>query len=189
MLHRRAILFAGAALLAPVTSLHAQTPSIDLALGQMGQAETQHIHDTLRMGALALATSKVALEKARHPLVKQFAQFEVTEQQTIAEVLEGLHGALSTTATVGQATNSGAEPLLDDEGRQMLQKLQRAKASTAFDSNYIAAQIDGHQQLLRIQETYLASGKNLINLSLAKLARAQITEHLALLNAASKQTK
>jgi putative membrane protein len=154
----------------------------------MGQPETQHIQDTLRIGALALATSKVALEKAQHPLVKQFAQFEIAEQQTIAEVLDAIQGASGTAATVGQGAGSSAEPQLDEEGRQVLQKLQRAKAS-AFDAEYVSGQIDGHQKLLRVQESYIGSGKNLINLSLAKLARGQIKEHLALLNTANRQAK
>jgi putative membrane protein len=108
MLHRRSILLAGAALVVPVTSLHAQAPKVEEAIGQMGQAEIQHIEDTLTVGSLALATSKVALEKAQHPLVKQFAQFEVAEQETVAEVLEGIHGGSGSSATVGQGKDSGA---------------------------------------------------------------------------------
>jgi putative membrane protein len=77
---------------------------------------------------------------------------------------------------------------LDDEGQEKLLKLQQAKAS-AFDREYVSAQIDGHQELLELHESYIASGKNLINLSLAKLARAQIKEHLALLDTANRRTK
>jgi putative membrane protein len=72
--------------------------------------------------------------------------------------------------------------------RLKLQKLQRTKAS-AFDRGYVSAQIDGHQQLLELHESYIASGKNLINRSLAKLARGQVKEHLALLSTANKLVK
>jgi putative membrane protein len=49
---------------------------------------------------------------------------------------------------------------------------------------YVSAQIDGHQELLKIQETYLKSGSMREEVSVAKLARGQIKEHLALLEGA-----
>jgi hypothetical protein len=45
----------------------------------------------------------------------------------------------------------------------------------------VAAQIAGHQWLLKIQEDHLAVGKNLVNTSVAQLASAVIKEHLTLL--------
>jgi putative membrane protein len=47
----------------------------------------------------------------------------------------------------------------------------------------LRAQIEGHQKLLRIQEEYLSSGKDIAHINLAKLARGQIKEHLQLLDA------
>ena len=48
--------------------------------------------------------------------------------------------------------------------------------------NYVQAQIQGHEKLLQIQETYLAAGKDPTQIDIAKLARTVINEHLALLN-------
>ncbi|MBV8097080.1 MAG: hypothetical protein JO110_28320 [Acetobacteraceae bacterium] len=42
---------------------------------------------TLTVGSLAKQTSELALERASHPQVKQFAGFENAEQTTLAQVL------------------------------------------------------------------------------------------------------
>ena len=43
---------------------------------------------------------------------------------------------------------------------------------------YISAQLDGHKKLLAIQEDYLKVGQNREHLSVTKLARGQIKEHI-----------
>jgi putative membrane protein len=47
-----------------------------------------------------------------------------------------------------------------------------------FDKAYVAAQLDGHKKLLAIQEDYLKVGQNREHLSVAKLARGMINEHI-----------
>jgi putative membrane protein len=71
---------------------------------------------------------------------------------------------------------------LDEQGKQMMQKLQAAKAGADFDRAYLQAQKDGHQQLLKIQEAYIGAGKVREAVNVSKLARGQIKEHLALLD-------
>jgi putative membrane protein len=51
----------------------------------------------------------------------------------------------------------------------------------------VQGQIEGHQQLLEIQETYLKTGKDRENLNVTKLMRGQIKEHLTLLQDMHKQ--
>jgi putative membrane protein len=46
----------------------------------MGEAEQQHVKDTLATGTIALETSKIALQKAQNAWVKKFAEYEVAEQ-------------------------------------------------------------------------------------------------------------
>ncbi|GLS64649.1 DUF4142 domain-containing protein [Methylobacterium oxalidis] len=53
----------------------------------MGEAEAKHAGDTSTAGLMSLETSRIALKKAQHPKVKEFAQLEVAEQETIADVL------------------------------------------------------------------------------------------------------
>jgi putative membrane protein len=146
-----------------------------------GTAEARHLKDTMRVGSLALVTSRLALQKADDKLVKRFAQFEVAEQETIAEVIKAMEGANLQTGA-GVAPNAEAEAQLDDKGKSIYEKLKSAKSGSDFDNQYVQAQRDGHQELLRIQQAYLGSGKSREEIGVAKLASGQIKEHLTLLN-------
>ena len=178
-MYRRA--FLGAATAFVVTSpLAAQTAGPAPAPGGATQAETQHLADTMRVGSLALAASRIAAQKASEAGVKQFANFEVAEQETIAEVLKSLQGANVTTGQ-GKAPNAEIQGHLDDKGKAALKKLQDAKAGPEFDKEYVQGQIEGHKELLSIQERYIRSGKMREQVNIAKLARGQIKEHIELL--------
>ena len=54
----------------------------------MGDAEMKHTQETKKVGALSLATSRVAVTTAADGKVKYFAQLEVAEQETIADILQ-----------------------------------------------------------------------------------------------------
>jgi len=71
--------------------------------------------------------------------------------------------------------------MLDTKGREMIQKLQQVSEAD-FDKTYLAGQMDGHRDLLQVQERYLASNpQNINHVNVVKLARGQIKEHIALL--------
>jgi predicted outer membrane protein len=53
---------------------------------RMGEAEKEHATQTLAIGSVALQTAEVAEKNATNPWVKKFAQYEVAEQTTIAEI-------------------------------------------------------------------------------------------------------
>jgi putative membrane protein len=159
--------------------------------GQMSQADMQHMQQTMQLGMVALETSRIAMQKVQNPELKQFAQFEVQEQTTLSEVLRSMMEPAATAATgatssqAGQAasssTSSGAMQM-DPQGREMVQKLQSAQAGAEFDRQYLQGQIQGHQNLLQVQERYLQSNpQNREHMNVAKLARGQIREHIALL--------
>ena len=144
---------------------------------QMGQAEMKHMQDTLMAGMVALETSNVALEKARGAEVKQFAKFEKAEQEGIADVLKSMMDPAGTASTPGQPPMP--MPMrLEGEKAQMVQKMKDMQAGANFDKEYIQGQIQGHQELLRIQETYLQNGRNREHINVAKLARGHIKEHI-----------
>jgi putative membrane protein len=148
------------------------------AQGQMGQAEQQWMQQTMMVGSVALQTSEIALQKAQDKHVKQFAQFERDEQTTIAEVLRSMMEPAGTASPQGAA----AQPQLDQKHAEMVQKLQQAKAGEAFDKEYVKGQIDGHQELLQIQERFLQGRpQNREAMNAAKLARGHIKEHIAML--------
>jgi putative membrane protein len=117
----------------------------------------------LLVGTLSLNASKLALQRTQNPKLKQFAQLE-TSEQAVADVLKA----------VKTAANDLTPP------SQFGPELEHSQRAT-FNRDYAAAQIAGHQRLLKIQEDYLAVGKNLVNTSVAQLASAVIKEHLTLL--------
>src|SRR5215468_3503413 len=57
--------------------------------GDAGPDE-QYIRETSAIGALSLAVSRIAKEKAETDDLKEFAQLEVAEQETLADVLKSL---------------------------------------------------------------------------------------------------
>lgn len=148
----------------------------------MGQAETRHVERTMMLGAAALATSRVALEKAENQRVKMFAQFEVAEQETIADILKSMkENEPQVTGSIDKPSQQEVTAMLDEEGRRMVQQLQNAQRGAAFDRDYVQGQITGHRKLLDAQEDYLRSGRNREHVAVTKLARGMIKEHIALL--------
>lgn len=135
---------------------------------KLGNLEVEHGKKTTIAGAAALETSRIALQKARDPGVKQFAQFEVEEQTTLAGVLETV-----------DPSYGAAKP--DARAGDMLRVLAAMAPGPDFDKAYVKGQIEGHRTLMQIQEDYLKTGSNRERVTIAKLARGMIREHLALL--------
>ena len=175
-MHRRNLIALAAA--APVAGLAFKAFAQEAA--PMGDAEMTHAEMTGMVGALSLLQSKMAVEKASNADVKQFAEWEVAEQQTIADILksmqddapDGAQGALQ------PPTDEEAMAMVDEEGQAKLEELE-GLSGAEFDQAYVTANLEGHQKLLQIQEDYLEAGTNREHLSVAKLARGQVTEHIA----------
>ena len=171
--------------------------------GGLGQAEVEHLQQTLAAGTVSLQTSETALQKAQNPRVKQFAQFERDEQTTIAEVLRSIQEpvATATAGTAGAAASASAAasgsaravataPDIPADKAKMMEELQQAKAGAEFDRLYIQGQLQGHQELLQVQERYLqAGGRNREQANIAKLARGHIREHIAMLQEIQKDLR
>jgi putative membrane protein len=162
-------LVAGLAGLTFTSSALAQTGASGAA---MGQGEQQWIQQTMAAGSIALQTSEIALQKAQDDEVKQFAAFEVDEQKGLTEVLRSMMDPAGTATTQTQP---------DQKHAAMVQKLQQAKAD-GFDREYVQGQIDGHKELLQIQESFVKSGStNREAMNVAKLAASRIREHITVL--------
>jgi predicted outer membrane protein len=134
-----------------------------------GGNQTDYVVQTLTVGTLALRTSEVAAEKATDPMVKEFANLEIGEQQAIASVLS--------------ATEAGkTPPELPPEQAAKVEELSGMEAGPEFDAAYIQGQIDGHNQLLEIQKTLSGETVATLEAITAKLAEQAVTSHLAMLN-------
>ncbi|MGO6854443.1 DUF4142 domain-containing protein [Rhizobium beringeri] len=142
-----------------------------------GDAEKKHAAETKKVGSLSLAASRVAVEKASDPMVKEFAKWEVAEQETIADILKSMETEGKAEGALKPPTEPEVEAMLDAEAKSSLDKL-KASSGKEFDKAYVTAQLDGHKKLLTIQEDYLKVGQSREHLGVTKLARGQIKEHI-----------
>ena len=143
-----------------------------------GQAEQRWLQQTMMVGSVALQTSEIALQKAEDEEVKQFAKFEADEQKGLAEVLRSMLEPVGTASP--QVGPGAAQP--DQKHAAMIQKLQQAKSGDAFDKEYVKGQLDGHRELLQIQESFLqARPQSREAMNVAKLAAGRIREHIEML--------
>lgn len=168
MNRRSVVKFAVAASLIPTAALAQSSQSAP-------SGEAKHAAETLRAGALALESSRIALNKASDTGVKRFAEFEAAEQETVAMVVKA----------ASKLDAAAAAP--DKEGKAILESLNGIGGGKSFDVAYIKVQIDGHQRLLQIQDAYLASGRDVVHRSIAALARGHIQEHLSTLEMLQRQ--
>jgi predicted outer membrane protein len=146
-----------------------------------GGLEQAHIKETITVGSLSLALSRLAVQRARHPKLTEFARFEVAEQETVADVLKGLQNPGTVSGTVTPPTEAEVEGNLDQQGHETLQMLHTLHEGREFDRAYLDAELDGHHRLLGIEDDYLKSGRDLGYVTFAKLASGMIKEHLQLL--------
>lgn len=146
-----------------------------------------HIRDTMAAGAQSLMVSRIAQGKLRHPMGRQFADFEAAEQDGIADVLKGraMPGAKPAGAMV-PPTDAEVEADLDADGRAAVARFRDMAAGPDFEKSYIQAQVDGHRRLLGIQDAYLRVADDETETAIAKLARGRIQEHLVILGDIAK---
>jgi putative membrane protein len=161
--------------------------------GQMSQADMQHMQQTLQLGMVALESSRLAMNKVRSDDLKRFANFEVQEQTTLSEVLHSMMEPAATAATGSTGSQSNPSSMnmppmqMDASARDMMQKMQNQQAGVEFDKIYLQAQLQGHRDLLQVQERYLQSNpQNREHTNVAKMARGHIREHIAMLEEMQK---
>lgn len=113
--------------------------------------------------------SNIAIEKARHPRVREFAHFEHAEQTTAAQVLKSMNPSLSPPAPPQNVTDA-------------ISRLKQLRPGIAFDREFVAAQIRGHEAVRTTQQDFLKSGHDLAAVNTAKLLLVLINEHLTVLS-------
>ncbi len=169
MKRRTAVLaFSAGALpiLAPMVkrAAYAQAPA-NMVRRDLGRYRTM----TLMIGSLALQSSQLASERATLTKVKQFAGSETAEQLTMAQVLN-------------DAPTPPVAPL-DNPHAAQLQALSTLPSGHAFDVQYVTVQLQGHHELLAIQDGFLQAQPSMSSdfAHIAMLARTTIQMHLVLL--------
>ncbi|OWV79184.1 hypothetical protein ATY75_28910 [Rhizobium sp. N122] len=110
-------------------------------------------------------------------MVKSFAKWEVAEQETIADILKSMEMGGKAEGALKPPSDDEVAKILDSDGKASLDSL-KAASGAEFDKAFVTAQLEGHKKLLAIQEGYLKIGQDREHLSLMKLARGQIKEHI-----------
>lgn len=124
------------------------------------------------LAELSLTTSKTATERATQANTKEFAGFELTEAVAVVTVLKDLGTPV---------------PSMDAKAQATLDKIETAAKGAAFDKAYITAQLENHELLRDIAESYLSNSDadtsdkaEQQGRHLATLALATFKEHVAI---------
>jgi putative membrane protein len=173
LLDRRAMFLAAAAAATAGPAFAQTKPAPNTASGtgqlSLSEAEQTHANQTAMLGGASLQMANIALQKARHPRLKEFAKFEHDEQTTVAEVLKSMDPNLQ-------------PPPPPQDVAATIDRLQHMSPGLAFDREFVSAQIQGHEKLRGVQQDYLKAGKDLPTINVSKLTLGMINEHLALLS-------
>jgi putative membrane protein len=150
-------------------------------------AKPQNIDDdffqqSTAIGALSLLASRLALPQLTVPKLKRFADLEVAEQETVLSVVRSLKEPGSPADSIEVPTNAELDGHLVPLGRSILMNMRQAQDATNLAREYFLLEVDIHQQLLRLQEDYLAFAPAPRWVAVVKLMDATTREHLALLN-------
>jgi putative membrane protein len=143
-----------------------------VAYGQVGSTTltpSNYASETLQVGTLAKTTSQIALQNSTNQYVRRFALLEIAEQTAVAQSL---------------TSNFNPPPaLLNSQQQSIIQSLQ-AQSGSAFDTAYVQAQIQGHQELFAIQQQFIAADTDPTAdfVHIALIAATSIETHLAILN-------
>ncbi|AWM85753.1 DUF4142 domain-containing protein [Microvirga sp. 17 mud 1-3] len=156
---------------------------------QQSQADRQYVEQTLAAGTVSLQASNFAATKAQNPRVKQFAGFEIAEQNTLSDVMHSMAEPTATSSTTkGAQQAASTAPELPQNDAAAMERMSKAQGGPAFDKDYVAMQLKGHQDLFAVQERYLQGNpQNRELMNVAKLAMGQIREHIALLQDIQKE--
>ena len=168
----------------PPAPMPAPAPAMkmDMPIQGLSEAAKAHIKETLAVGSLSLLVSRIAKAKLKHPMGRQFADFEIAEQEGIADVLKDrMTPGIKPMGTIKAPTDAEAEANLDAEGKTAVERFRTMGDGPDFEKAYVQAQIDGHKKLLGIQDTYLKTADDETETDIAKLAKGRIEEHLVIL--------
>ena len=130
-------------------------------------AEMQAI---LMGGNFSLLSSRVAVDKATDPAVKAFAMLEVSEQEAVARAF-------------GAAPSDQVAP----DHAAMLEQRGAMPAGADFDQQYLAAQMQGHEQLRALHAAYAENGANPMARGASIVGVPAIDSHMSMLRAISNR--
>jgi putative membrane protein len=146
------------------------TATADIALAQTKlhrDEELQHALSMMSYGAAALDIAKLGVSKAANEDVRIFAQDEVAEQESLAEVLRSIMGD-------SHSVEPPQTAKIDMKG--WISKLRDIEGSD-FDRLFVDDQLGVHKEMLQAQTSFLSRSQDKWHRALASIARSHIVEH------------
>lgn len=146
-----------------------QVPTTDSDPRTRARNEREWRMNLAQLGTLSLMASEMAIRKGQRAEVKEFANFEATEQRGVAAILQEM---------------GTPPPPLDAMSRAVARQHEVAEG-VEFDRVYARAQLETHQKLLLLNQSIVAATEGTRNMRemharhLAMLAIPAITEHIA----------
>ena len=132
-------------------------------------ADTQFAVQASQSDLFETSTSQIALQKARRPGVRQYAQRMIDHHSATTQQLQGLASAK------GISLPGSLEP----QQQQVLAALNSASPGASFERQYLAGQIDGHVATAGTFRSQIASGTDPELKAMAEQTLPEIERHLA----------
>lgn len=132
-------------------------------------ADSQFTVQAAQSDMFETSTSQMALQKARRPDVRQYAQRMIDHHSTSSQQLQRLAG------NKGIALPGALEP----QQQQTLANLDSASPGASFERQYLAGQVDGHAATAGTFRSQIASGTDPELKAMAEQGLPAIEGHLA----------
>lgn len=142
--------------------------AVQATSAKLSSADQDLMMQVVKGGMMQLEVSKVAVQKATNPEVRQLAQAEVDEQT-------GLSAKLGEIASAKGITLPSAP---DADTQAMVTKMQ-GMSGADFDNQHVSESgVKGHQKLDTVMSTVKSSAKDPGLLGVAKAAHPLVKTHL-----------
>jgi putative membrane protein len=146
-----------------------QVAAIQPNAAQLNKTDSDLMMKVAMGGMMQLETSRIAVQKATNPEVKELAQAEVDEQT-------GLSAKLKEIATAKGITLP-ATP--DADTQKMMTMMDNMTAGADFDRHYVREHgVKGHQKLDKVMSMVKSKGKDDNLSAVAKAAHPLVKTHL-----------
>ncbi|UFH56283.1 DUF4142 domain-containing protein [Spirosoma sp. KNUC1025] len=146
----------------------AAVSAVSATNAKLSSADQNLMMEVAKGGMMQLEVSKVALQKATNPEVRELAQAEVDEQTGLSAKLQEIASAKGITLP--------SSP--DPETQAMLTKLQ-GMSGAALDKMYVSESgVKGHEKLDRVMSTVESTASDASLKGIAKAAHPLVKTHL-----------
>ncbi len=128
----------------------ASASTLGAPAGPRAATAADYVRIALASDLFEIESSRLALERARNPAVREFAQMLITDHTRSTE-------ALGAAAQAAEPSVAMTQPALDPQQRQIVEGLRTA-GEGAFDQLYLQGQVQAHQQTLAALQDYARTG-------------------------------